>query len=70
MVSQGDQIAYIGDYGVNGNWPAHLHFQIISDMKNKKGDFPGVTSKKERRDYLRLCPNPNLILGIEKLGYD
>ena len=28
----------------------------------KEGDFPGVASEKERELFLRICPDPNLIL--------
>lgn len=67
-ISKGDQIATIGEYEVNGNWPAHLHFEIISDMQDKKGDYPGVGKPSERNSWLNLCPNPNLILQIDKLS--
>lgn len=67
-ISKGDQIATIGEYEVNGNWPAHLHFEIITDMQDKKGDFPGVGKPSERELWLKLCPNPNLILKINKLS--
>ena len=72
-IAKGEEIARLGNYPVNGNWPPHLHFQIIKDMKDnvgidKVGDFFGVTSFKEKDYYLKNSPDPNLILGIEKLG--
>ncbi len=63
-INKGEKFAEIGDEKENGNWPPHLHFQIISDMLGKKGDFPGVASKKDKSKFLHLCPNPNLILNI------
>ncbi len=66
-ILKGEKIATIGEYEVNGNWPAHLHFEIISDMQNKTGDFPGVGKPSEREMWLELCPDPNLILQIDKL---
>ena len=63
----GKQIAAIGTHPTNGSWPPHLHFQIITDMQGKKGDYPGVASLTERKRYLELCPDPNLILGIRQL---
>tara|TARA_Y100000034_G_scaffold131112_1_gene191141 strand:- start:4933 stop:5595 length:663 start_codon:yes stop_codon:yes gene_type:complete len=68
IIQQEQPLATVGTTKVNGNWPPHLHFQIIKDLKNNKGDFPGVSSKKERNKYLNLCPNPNLILKIKKLN--
>jgi 4-aminobutyrate aminotransferase-like enzyme/Ser/Thr protein kinase RdoA (MazF antagonist) len=60
----GDAIARLGDAGVNGGWPPHLHFQVITDLLGASGDFPGVAAPSERAVYLELCPDPNLILGI------
>jgi hypothetical protein len=42
-----------------------LHFQIINDMQGKKGDYPGVSSKKELAFYKKNCPDPNLLLKIK-----
>lgn len=66
-ISKGDKIATIGEYEVNGNWPSHLHFEIITDMMGRSGDFAGVAKPSEREMYLALCPNPNLILQIAGL---
>ena len=41
-VSRGEVIAEFGMRFENGNWPPHLHFQIIVDMQGWKGDYPGV----------------------------
>ncbi|MEM9889026.1 MAG: phosphotransferase, partial [Bacteroidota bacterium] len=37
-IQKGEQIATIGPPPENGNWPAHLHFQILLDDLDKKGD--------------------------------
>jgi murein DD-endopeptidase MepM/ murein hydrolase activator NlpD len=63
-IASGEQFASIGTYPENGDWPPHLHFQIISDMGKNAGDFPGVSSMQEQAYYLSVCPNPNLILRI------
>lgn len=65
-VSRGQQIAAFGDTHENGNWPPHLHFQVIVDIEMKKGDYPGVCRYSERDKYLANCPNPDLILQLEK----
>ncbi|RPJ57924.1 MAG: aminotransferase class III-fold pyridoxal phosphate-dependent enzyme, partial [Dehalococcoidia bacterium] len=64
MVKKGERIGSIGAMSENGGWPPHVHFQIISDMLGKKGDFPGVALPDEREVWLSLCPDPNLILGL------
>ena len=67
IIKIGEEIARMGEATVNGTWPPHLHFQIITDMNGKKGDFPGVVSPSKREKYLEICPDPNLILRIESL---
>ena len=61
-IKKGDKIGQIGDFPENGDWPPHLHFQIITDMMGLKGDFPGVAKPSERDKFLSICPDPNLIL--------
>lgn len=63
-VKQGEQIAVLGDESVNGDYPAHLHFQIISSIGDYVGDFPGVCTKSESEYYLSNCPDPNLLLKL------
>ena len=65
-VSRGQQIAAFGELQENGNWPPHLHFQVIIDIELKKGDYPGVCRFSEKEKYLANCPNPELILQLEK----
>lgn len=62
---KGDKIASLGTAEVNGDYPPHLHFQIIKDIGNWKNDYPGVCSQSEREIYLSNCPNPNLLLKID-----
>lgn len=67
-ISANEKFAAIGSYPENGDWPPHLHFQIIKDMGNYQGDFPGVSSIQDSEHYLNLCPDPNLILRIAANG--
>jgi 4-aminobutyrate aminotransferase-like enzyme/Ser/Thr protein kinase RdoA (MazF antagonist)/murein DD-endopeptidase MepM/ murein hydrolase activator NlpD len=69
FVPKGHRVACIGDYPENGGWPAHLHFQIVLDMLDKIGDFPGVALPSERDLWLSLSPDPNLILGIPESAF-
>lgn len=63
-IKAGERIARVGQQHENGNWPSHLHFQIITDLLGYKGDFPGVVKPSEKKYYLQLCPDPNLLLRI------
>ncbi len=64
-IQAGARFAAIGAYPENGDWPPHLHFQLIGDIENHRGDFPGVCNAFDREYYLKLCPDPGLILRIE-----
>jgi 4-aminobutyrate aminotransferase-like enzyme/Ser/Thr protein kinase RdoA (MazF antagonist) len=65
-VKKGDQIGAVGKYPDNGGWPSHLHFQLIVDMLDQKGDIFGVAPPSKRNIWLSICPDPNLILQIPK----
>jgi len=58
----GEVIGLIGERPENGNWPPHLHFQVILDMMNKQGDFPGVCAPEQRTIWKSICPDPWLLL--------
>jgi murein DD-endopeptidase MepM/ murein hydrolase activator NlpD len=65
-VLKGDVFAEFGIPVENGHWPPHLHFQVLIDMQNWKGDYPGVCKFSEREKYLNNCPDPDLILQMMK----
>ena len=65
-ISRGQQFAHFGEPHENGEWPPHLHFQVIKDMQFKKGDYPGVCKNSEKEKYLNNCPDPDLILQMMK----
>lgn len=62
---QGDQIATLGDASINGDYPPHLHFQIIRDIQDYVGDYPGVSSKQDLEFYRANCPDPNVLLQFK-----
>ena len=61
-LQRGEAFATVGPFPENGDWPAHLHFQLIADLQGRIGDFPGVARPSEREAWATLCPNPNLVL--------
>ncbi|MCB9197436.1 MAG: peptidoglycan DD-metalloendopeptidase family protein [Flavobacteriales bacterium] len=61
---QGQIIGQLGDAGVNGDYAPHLHFQLILDIGNYFGDYPGVCNKNDLDYYMDNCPDPNLLLGL------
>ena len=64
LIGKGEKIGAIGDYPINGDWPPHLHFQLITDLLGDCGGFNGVAAPGQRAIWLSLCPDPNLILQI------
>jgi 4-aminobutyrate aminotransferase-like enzyme len=64
IFKKGERIGQIGTIGENGGWPPHLHFQIVTDLLGKSGDFPGVAVPSQREVWLSLSPDPNFILKI------
>ncbi|MFN0119148.1 MAG: aminotransferase class III-fold pyridoxal phosphate-dependent enzyme [Blastocatellia bacterium] len=63
-ITRGQHIGSIGAPPDNGDWPPHLHFQIITDLLDLAHDFPGVAAASQRDLWLSLSPDPNLILRI------
>src|SRR5690606_22454122 len=57
-------LASIGNYNENVGWPSHLHFQIIFDLQNNYGDYPGVCLETDKPFFAENCPNPNLLLQL------
>lgn len=64
-INRGEVFAHFGTPAENGHWPPHLHFQIIADMQEHQGDYPGVCRFSERDAYLSNCPDPELILQLQ-----
>ncbi len=60
----GDIVGWLGDEGVNGGWPPHLHVQVICDLLDRDGDFPGVARAAERELWLAISPDPSPLLGL------
>ena len=64
VIRRGDVFAEFGIPFENGQWPPHLHFQLIRDMQGMKGDYPGVGEESKRDFYLDNCPDPDVILKM------
>jgi len=63
-VARGEPFATLGAPPVNGDWPPHLHFQLIVDLLEQDRDFPGVAYASQRAVWRSLSPDPNVILRI------
>lgn len=65
-IERGKQFANFGTPAENGQWPPHLHFQIIIDIRQWRGDYPGVCKFSERDQWLANCPDPDTILQMNR----
>lgn len=65
-IRKGQVIAEFGIPYENGHWPPHLHFQIILDMENWKGDYPGVCKYSEKENWLKNSPDPDVLLQLNR----
>jgi murein DD-endopeptidase MepM/ murein hydrolase activator NlpD len=62
IFAAGEKLAEIGPRPVNGNWPPHLHFQLIRDMQGYRGDYPGVVRPAELDYFMQNCPDPAALI--------
>ena len=63
----GDILCHLGPFPENGDWPPHLHFQLMWDMLGIWGDFPGVCSHREVEKYLTICPDPCYLISYSPM---
>jgi len=66
VLRAGEPFCQVGTYLENGDWPPHLHFQLIWDLEGNWGDYPGVAAEKELDFYTQNCPDPRVFLGINE----
>lgn len=66
-IFKGERIGVLGNYPENGNWPPHLHFQIMLSMLDYDIDFPGVAYFSQIEVFKSICPDPNLLFKLKAL---
>ena len=65
-IDKGDLFAEFGIPAENGSWPPHLHFQLIVDLGDWAGDYPGVCKFSEKEKWLLNSPDPDSILQLNR----
>jgi 4-aminobutyrate aminotransferase-like enzyme/Ser/Thr protein kinase RdoA (MazF antagonist) len=63
-IAAGAAFARVGPYPENGDWPPHLHLQVITDLLGYDGDFPGVAAPREAEVWSSFCPDPDVVLRL------
>ncbi len=62
----GSLLAKTGHESENGNWPPHLHFQLIHHFYNSEADYPGVCAEGEKVTWLSNSPDPDLVVKLKQ----
>lgn len=65
-IEAGQVFAEFGIPAENGQWPPHLHFQLIQDIGTWKGDYPGVCKFSEKEKWMANSPDPDLVLQLSR----
>ena len=63
-VDVGESLARLGSACENGGYAPHLHFQLILDLQQQEGDYPGVCTTSQIEFYTSNCPDPLPLLGL------
>lgn len=61
-IGAGERVGWLGEPAENGEWPPHLHFQVIVDLPDDSGDYPGVCAEAQLEFYRSNCPDPKALL--------
>ncbi len=64
-IDKNQPVGELGDFPENGDWPPHLHFQVMTDLLGNVGDFPGVVTQAEQDFYETICIDPQLLLTFK-----
>ena len=64
VIKGGMPLAKIGNSNENGGWLPHVHFQLILDLFDFDGNYPGVALPSVKNVWSSICPDPGLMLGL------
>ena len=60
LIPKGKVFARLGDESVNVGYVPHLHFQLLKDIEDYNGDYPGVCHQDELDFYTANTIDPNI----------
>lgn len=64
LVEKSQVFCELGTSEENGGYLPHLHFQLIKNMENYKGDYPGVCHENNLEFYKNNTLNPEIFLDL------
>ena len=65
VIKGGMQLTKIGNSNENGGWLPHVHFQLILDLFDYEGNYPGVALPSGEKFWNSICPDPGLMLSLD-----
>ncbi|MEM9633609.1 MAG: aminotransferase class III-fold pyridoxal phosphate-dependent enzyme [Pseudomonadota bacterium] len=63
-IERGEAFAEFGPREENGEWPPHLHFQIVTDHLGLEARMHGVGVRQQWPVWREISPDPSVILGL------
>lgn len=60
----GERVGDVGAPPRNGDWPPHLHLQLVVDGLDFGHDLPGVAPARERSTWKAWFPDPSVLCGL------
>jgi 4-aminobutyrate aminotransferase-like enzyme/Ser/Thr protein kinase RdoA (MazF antagonist) len=66
VIKGGMPLAKIGNSNENGGWLPHVHFQLILDLFDFDGNYPGVALPSVKNVWSSICPDPGMMLGLDR----
>ncbi|MEZ4455841.1 MAG: aminotransferase class III-fold pyridoxal phosphate-dependent enzyme [Gemmatimonadales bacterium] len=63
-LAAGAPVGRVGGPHVNGGWSPHLHFQLVVDLLDRVGEFPGVARPSDREVWKALSPAPHQLAAV------
>lgn len=64
-IAAGEIFASFGARSENGEWPPHLHFQIVTDHLGLEGRMHGVGSDVSWDVWRAVSPDPSVFFGLQ-----
>ena len=63
-IEKGEAFARFGTAAENGNWAAHLHFQVVTDHLGLEARMHGVGVREDWQVWREVSPDPSVVLGL------
>ena len=62
-------LAETGNSKENGGWISHMHFQIILDLFDSNGNFPGVALPSQQKVWKSICSTDVTVSLMDTISY-